>query len=579
MNYIETPPAHAMLGIRYLRQEIFPEDACPICSNECIAYLSVPSIGIGTPLTYLKCTKCRTVFLPKTARNENYYRQKSNETSGQNTVANFLKHYLEIGAGPDFMAKVLSKVLKKGVRTFCSVGCGAGLDLNIVATLTKNQVDIIGFEPNSYGEVQDLSVPIINDVLSDDWLETSGRKFDIVFASEVIEHIPDPEAFSKTMLMALSSDNAKFVLTTPNADLIAPENSAGDVYAALFPGEHKIIFSKESLEKTLACAGFCWIEVSDTKERLTAFAQKAIDPSENSEYKLESSEFYIRYLRNFVSMANPQSSSPLMAGNSFRLLSELVNAGKEREALEFLNNSKVLLDLCSREDDIPAIKESVMLMALSATDFDDHVRKTRGFLAPLSYYLAMLAFRLNRPEIAVKEFRKALQLLMNDKALSPFNFQVSCALINPCKAELVNSLVSCNKTLEAIEFIKKEPDLIISPVIFNAIVRSFINTSNSGDFAEATSCAKLIDENKFFLAKNSGYMKNGGATGLSQHVALTDPILLFDYHITRSYYELNFRANRMAAKTQMYLAARRFKELPSFNRAKILVKLAWVLCR
>lgn len=579
MKYPETPKAHAALGIRYLPPETHPKEICPICNAEAKTYLSVPSIGIETPLIYLKCAKCRTVFLPEDARNENYYQQKTGEAVEQNSTPTFLKHYLEIGAGPDFMAKVLSKTLNRNVRTFCSVGCGAGLDLSILATLTKGKVDILGFEPNSYGKVEDLSVPIINDVLSDQWLDTSGRKFDIVFASEVIEHIPDPEAFSKTMLKALSDSNAQFILTTPNADLISPESHAGDVYAALFPGEHKIIFTKESLENTLAAAGFGLVDVSETKNRLTGSAQKAKSATGKSANDELLTDPYIQYLKNFVSITDPESKSPLMAGNSFRLLSELVNAGKEHEALDFLNQSKVLLELCDREDGIPILKQSEILKALEATSFDDHVRKTRGFLAPLSYYLAMLALRLNKPEVAAKEFRTALQLLRNDEALSPFNFQVSCSLINPCKMELINSLIRCNKISEAIQYLDKELSQTISTDACHAIVRSFVTTSNSGDFDVARLCIKIIDENLLIQANTEPHSILQNSINSPQHATATDPALLFDYHITRSYFELNVHTDKRAAKQQMNLAARRLKEVPSFSRAKTLVKLGWLLHR
>lgn len=166
------------------------------------------------------------------------------------------------------MTQVISKALNFETKSFCSVGCGAGIDLDIVKALTNGEVEVIGFEPNSYGPIEDISVKIINEALTDQWLTKNSQRFDIIFASEVIEHIPDPISFCRTMLNALSEGNAELILTTPNANLISPEFNAGDVYAALFPGEHKIIFTKKSLERTLKSAGFASVHVTESDLRL-----------------------------------------------------------------------------------------------------------------------------------------------------------------------------------------------------------------------------------------------------------------------------------------------------------------------
>ena len=72
---------------------------------------------------------CATTFLPEQERNENYYHQSVNAIEEPKSTPSFLKHYLEIGAGPDFMTQVISKALKFEAKSFCSVGCGAGIDL------------------------------------------------------------------------------------------------------------------------------------------------------------------------------------------------------------------------------------------------------------------------------------------------------------------------------------------------------------------------------------------------------------------------------------------------------------------
>jgi 2-polyprenyl-3-methyl-5-hydroxy-6-metoxy-1,4-benzoquinol methylase len=68
-------------------------------------------------------------------------------------------------------------------------------------------------------------------------LRWRGRRFDVVYASEVIEHVPDPAAFA-ALLAARVADDGVLVLTTPSADYIEPGTAFAHTTAALAPGFH-----------------------------------------------------------------------------------------------------------------------------------------------------------------------------------------------------------------------------------------------------------------------------------------------------------------------------------------------------
>lgn len=559
------------LGISYRGGETLASEseACVLCGAAASGWLSVPAVKTADPLVYLKCGSCGTVFLPKDARHANFYYQ-IDDPSEDAVAPVFLKHYLEIGAGPDFMAKVLCPELTEDVKSFCSVGCGSGLDLDIVARLSQGKVAAIGFEPNPYGRVDDLNVEIESTILDDGWLDRTGRRFDLVFASEVIEHVPDPLSFAITMRKAMSQGIGRFVLTTPNANLIAPENRQGDVYAALFPGEHKIIFTADSLREVLRKAGFSEVAVYESPHRLTAVgsdgpirrgAEAADDP-------------FMRYLESFVSSTPAESRSALMAGNSYRYFAELVNKDRIPEALSLVQRTAALSDLCDDVDGIPVIKKSVAEILLSVSSFEEHVQRNRAFLGPFAFYLAMLALRLNKPSVAADGFMMAHRLLRTDERVAPFYFQVSCALIDPCGRELCQALMSANRVGELLDLIADGSlQLIPEGVLGQSVLRAFVDVANRGQEKEAQSLLSLI-EAQGIRPVDVSVRKLWFSGRRNRRASKEAAILKFDYSVTRAHHEINVKRAKKPAVDFFAQASCVSLLIPSFDRLRTLRKLA-----
>jgi len=74
----------------------------------------------------------------------------------------------------------------------------------------------------------------------------SGQ-FDVVMASEVIEHVPSPPAFVRTLSTALR-DGGTLVLTTPDVEAVGPDTPHGLLAPLLSIGYHLVLQSKRSLE-------------------------------------------------------------------------------------------------------------------------------------------------------------------------------------------------------------------------------------------------------------------------------------------------------------------------------------------
>jgi SAM-dependent methyltransferase len=291
-------------------------------------------------------------------------------------------HYLEIGAGIDFMVRPIERagIVDKG--SLLDVGCGYGFPLDYWKFIARGEA--VGLEPSEYGDrgSKELNVRIIPEYLSDQ-TELVGQKFDRIISSEVIEHVPDPKAFLEG-IRAYLDEKGVVILTTPNAGFISPGGPLSTTIAALSPGLHQILFSKSALEDLLQQVGFPYYAVEVREERLIAYAANQPISFKNDDAKIRAN--YLQYLRSKVSETNPTDA--LGAGVRYRLFKELVNEGRFDEALPLGNEiassiiTKYGFDPLSPPETLRAIQSCDTLPAYAAA--------APFFLPCFVFYAAML---------------------------------------------------------------------------------------------------------------------------------------------------------------------------------------------
>jgi len=136
--------------------------------------------------------------------------------------------------------------------SFLELGCGFGFVVDYASKVLGWQAH--GIEPGGYGRIGSAALGVnIERQLLGQGSQFDGGRYDCIYASEVIEHVTNPDAFFKTCREHLS-DRGVLILTTPVEEYISPQNQREEVYANLFPGEHKIIFSAAGLRGSLARA-------------------------------------------------------------------------------------------------------------------------------------------------------------------------------------------------------------------------------------------------------------------------------------------------------------------------------------
>jgi 2-polyprenyl-3-methyl-5-hydroxy-6-metoxy-1,4-benzoquinol methylase len=179
--------------------------------------------------------------------------------------------YVEAGAGISTIAEAFELIDRSKVERFLDVGCNYGFALDIARH--EFGWDVTGIEP-SHAAVRgsaELGVRILPAYLTE---ETQGLgTFDLVLASEVVEHVPDPVPFLRAIRAVLGPDGV-VLITTPAAEIITRDHPIADALAALSPGYHSFVASASGLSTLLERAGFEHVRVTRRSGSLIAVASQ-----------------------------------------------------------------------------------------------------------------------------------------------------------------------------------------------------------------------------------------------------------------------------------------------------------------
>lgn len=314
-------PSAAVIDIDQVRFIAGPaaEGQCSVCG--CAAphesVLQVPSMAdAALTLTLLRCPACGSAFYdPPGIRDFSDHDQAREE---------LWRFYVEMGGG---VWETIWPVLAGATRgSLLDVGCGFGFLLDFWTRTDRGEA--CGVELADYGAIgaRKLGVTIYAERL-EQCAALAGRAFDVVYASEVIEHVPDPHAFV-VLLARWVADDGVLILTTPNAGFIAPENRSTTLLAALAPGFHGFLLSAKALEDTARRAGFAHVHVRSFGERLFLWAsRREFEPR----FDWASMQLpYLRFLRSRLEVAD--TDVPVWQGYAYRYLRDLVSTGRNAEA-------------------------------------------------------------------------------------------------------------------------------------------------------------------------------------------------------------------------------------------------------
>jgi SAM-dependent methyltransferase len=323
----------------------------------------------------------------------------------QHTPELLMRDYVEMGASIEFPAANVLRLIPEGRKgRMLDVGCGFGFALDLARTLAGWEVK--GFEPSQYGAAgrKQLGLDIIPAFAT---RNEGGPLYDIVYCSEVIEHIYDPEAFIGILTSYLKDDGI-LVITSPNPDAIRREKSTSRLLSLLSPGAHTILFSDRAIAALLRAAGLAHMRVTSGETTLYYasrspfdFARRDIGP-----------DLLMQYYGAVLRRATP--SSPLEIGLRYRLFRAAMDYGQYDIAASAYTSD--LTQLAPRLDDIDSI--------------DDFAARWPFCIAASTYYSGMFQLlSAKNHRLAASHFEAAFALCQKKIALAPQTSSVEADLV------------------------------------------------------------------------------------------------------------------------------------------------------
>jgi SAM-dependent methyltransferase len=225
----------------------------------------------GAPLSLYRCPDCDTAF---------YHPAPTPDYSHHTASPLAMRDYVEAGAGIDLLARLALRALRgRRPGRILDVGCGFGFTLDFARRSLGWTPR--GVEPSTYGRVgaRLLGLPIDHRLLE---IRSSGEPAsDAVFSSEVIEHVPDPDAFLDILVSHLSDDGV-LVVTTPDRAQIRAGTDASALLAILSPGFHLSFLPAQVLAAKLRDRGLVHSTVENVGLSIAVYASRmplALDPA------------------------------------------------------------------------------------------------------------------------------------------------------------------------------------------------------------------------------------------------------------------------------------------------------------
>lgn len=284
----------------------------------------------------------------------------------------YIDRYLQSEAGIDAIISNLYRVDAPHGARFLDVGCNYGFGVRYARDVLGWQAT--GVEPSYAGRrgALDLGIEILDQYVTAD--TTLGDRFDVILASEVIEHVPDPAAFVAA-LRAHVAPGGTIVFTTPAAEVVTPA-SPFEAKQAIGRGGHHFLFSTKSFEDLLLRAGFGSVFV--VRDGISLIATAAVEPGRALPVRSigPSAQLMASFLDALV--ADPKSPPALATAMAVRHFRAVVNMAQDASRIE-----KALFERIVTQYGIDLTRPATVSAALA------HSEDVPLFIAPAAFAAGM----------------------------------------------------------------------------------------------------------------------------------------------------------------------------------------------
>ncbi len=228
------------------------------------------------------------------------------------------------GAGLWSIDSPIARISKPPGARYLEIGCGYGFALDFARHARGWQA--LGIDPAPLAELgcRLLGVELRAGYFpeADPYLDQPDTRWDVMVATEVIEHLEHPADLLRDMRARLADDGV-LLLTTPDGEAIAKATGEAALAQLLAPELHMVFQTSASLTKLLHEAGFTHAELARDATSLVAFASPA--PLDLNDDMPSQRRMFRDYLAKRAREAD--QASDLGLGFAGRAMAEAVNDG------------------------------------------------------------------------------------------------------------------------------------------------------------------------------------------------------------------------------------------------------------
>ena len=417
---------------------------CPVChcAGGHSVMLTVPAIEPrDRTLTLIRCSGCSSAFYDPP--------DIANFSDMKHDGEAFWRFYVEVGGG---VWETVWPILAAADRgSLLDVGCGFGFALDFWQRTGRGEA--VGLELADYGREGAIRLGVtIHAEMLQDCKALAGRRFDVVYASEVIEHVPDPSAFV-ALLSRWVADDGVLIMTTPAGSFITKENQSTTLLAALSPGFHGFLLSSEAFANTARHAGFAYVETLTSNERQFLWASRR--PLRVTPMRRPARAAYAGYLAGRVATPT-EATSPVWQGFAYRLGKDLVSTGRLAEGKEVLARLLAGVDASFG----PEASDPVAALARlkSCTSMAEYGRAGPYFFPSLFYFLGALAQHHDRDvDRAMRYYTGAVECALESGRLGPI-FLEAVSLLWPARARQAELLIATGDVASGVDLFVRLTD-------------------------------------------------------------------------------------------------------------------------
>lgn len=187
-----------------------------------------------------------------------------------------IKFYAEKGAGIDVMLGPLARAPFTAATRYLEIGCSFGFSLDFQRW--RHGLAGTGIDPSPLAAAgrEQLGLNILSGYFDAGMARQLGPQ-DVIYCSELIEHVDDPAAFLRVAAAGLAP-GGMLILTTPSVNAVGRDVDPTTVLAALSPGAHLAIFSRDGLQRLLAQAGLHHQVIEEGPETTLVWARADAPP-------------------------------------------------------------------------------------------------------------------------------------------------------------------------------------------------------------------------------------------------------------------------------------------------------------